>query len=347
MNALIKKHKIIVRLPNWIGDMVMATPFLHILREVFPDACITAMGNRRITDLLLHFPAIDELWTINSHKTIFSSLSLVGKLRKTRFHLGFLLTNSFGTALTLYMGKVRERIGYDLQLRHILLSRPFELTKEIVKKSMVEYYVHLLSDFTDLSRHKRKMKLYTTDEERKEAGRILRDNGWDGKSLLVGINPFAHQWITKRWLPERFAQLTARLINKHNVQCVFLSDKKDRYLFNDIKSLCSNPIIDLVGKVSLPVVPAILERYCLFISNDSGLLHVAAAMDTPLVAIFGPTDWHRTAPYTTKGIVIRKQLGHEPCMKPKCSRNFECMSRITVDEVFNAATQMLESAPNI
>ena len=108
-----------------------------------------------------------------------------------------------------------------------------------------------------------------------------------------------------------------------------------------IKGMCRRPIIDLVGKVPLKILPAFMEHLSLFITNDSGLMHVAAAADIPIIAVFGSTDWQRTAPWSQKATLIRRQQDHEPCMKPTCSRDFRCMSDISVDEVFDAAEKYL------
>jgi heptosyltransferase-2 len=335
------REKILVHLPNWIGDTVLATPFLHALRSTFPEGRITLMGRKWVTDLFLHFPGIDELWTFEKNGRKISMPSLVMKIRNGRFDRGFLLPNSFRSALSFFLGKVRERIGYSLDLRGIFLNHSLEVDQEILKLHMVEYYLNLLSGFTDLSQKERILKLYPSIEEREMARRLLMDNGWDGRSDLVGINPFAHQWITKRWFPERFAEVANNLIEHRGVQCVFVSEERDRPLFEKIKGMCRMPLIDLVGKAQLPVVPALLENYRLFITNDSGLMHVAAAMDVPIVAIFGPTDWKRTSPYSQKAIVIRKDQDHSPCMQPACCRAFECMEQISVQEVLAASEKLL------
>ena len=332
---------IIVHLPNWLGDTVLATPFLHALRDVFPKARLTVAGRRWVTDCLLHFPGLDRILTLDDPDKSVSTTLLIRHLREGNYDLGFLLTNSFRTALAFRWGGVKERVGYALDFRRLLLTRPIKPSDDIMKASMVEYYMRLLNPFADISSCPRLLKLYPSDEEWREAQRLLLENGWDGLRRLVGINPFAFQWDAKRWLPERFAAVADRLIEKHNVQCVFLSNEKDRPLFEKIKSLCRHDVIDLVGKSPLPVVPAILERYALFITNDSGLMHVAAALDIPIVAIFGPTDWQRTAPYSQKAILIRKELDHPPCMKPVCRRDFACMNQITEEEVYAAAEKFL------
>jgi len=333
-----ERNKILIRLPNWIGDAVMATPFLHAVRRVFPEARITLLGRRRIMELLLHFPGCDERWLVDDQPMA----SLVRRMRSAGFDRGFLLTNSFRSALTFFLAQVRERIGYALDLRRVLLNHPLPATGEILRLPMVEYYMNLLSDFTDISQIKREMKLYPSEQEREQAKSLLVQNGWDGARRLVGINPFSHKWITKRWLPERFAELADRLIDRYGVQCVFVSEERDRPLLETIKGMCRNPLMDLVGKAPLSVIPALLENYSLFITNDSGLMHVAAAMGTPLVALFGSTDWRRTAPYTDRAILIRKAQDHEPCMKPVCSRDFACMKQISADEVFAETARYLK-----
>jgi len=332
-----ENKRIIIRLPNWIGDAVMATPFLHAMRRVFPEAQITLAGRKQVMDLLLHFPGFDERWEIDS----LTPRSLVRRVRSQRFDMGFLLTNSFRSAFVFFLGRVKDRIGYAQDFRRMFLNHSIEPRGEIMNLSMVEYYMNLLSEFADLTKMERVMRLYPTEEEREQANLLLLRNGWDGASRLVGINPFSHQWETKRWYPERFAEVADRLIERYHVQCVFVSEEKDRPLMEKIKGMCQNPLIDLVGKASLPAIPPLLEKYILFITNDSGLMHVAAAMNTPLVAIFGPTDWRRTAPYSRRATLIRKVQDHEPCMSPECRRDFACMAEIATDEVLSAAGKYL------
>jgi len=334
--------KIIVRLPNWIGDSVMATPFLHLLPKAFPKGYITVIGRKWVTDLFLHFPGIHELWAIDDKKNPLSMISLIKKIKHSHFDIGFLLANSFRSALVFYLGGIKKRIGYSKDLRRLLLTHPKEITDAIMALPMVEYYARLLSDYTDIDSQHLLMRLYPDEKEREKAKSLLVQNGWNGKTRLVGINPFAFQWITKRWFPERFAKVADQLIDSYGVGCVFVGMKRDRPLFEKIRKMCKNPLIDLVGKLPLPVVPAVLEKYALFITNDSGLMHIAAAMDTPIIALFGPTDWKRTAPFSQKAVVIRKQLDHEPCMKPKCCRAFECMDKITVQEVIDEAKKHLD-----
>lgn len=334
--------KIIVRAPNWIGDAVLAAPFLNALPKVFPDSDISIAGKSHIIELLNNFPRIEEYIVVDEKEQSGSFLSFTRYLKNKRYDLGFLLTNSFRTAFQFYLGKVKKRTGYALELRRLFLTHPISAQGEIMEKSMVDYYMNLLSPFTDISKLEKNMSLHTSDSDEKRAIEILKESGWDGISRLVGINPFSYQWVTKRWFPERFAKVTDRLTDNYGVQCAFAGSDKDRRLFEKIKSLCSNKIIDLVGKTPLSVLPSVMKHYSLFITNDSGLMHVAAAMNVPIVAIFGPTDYRRTAPYTDKATLLRYETDHPPCMSPKCCRSFECMDQITVDQVYKAAENYLK-----
>jgi lipopolysaccharide heptosyltransferase II len=340
-NFSIHPSKIIVRLPSWVGDTVMAVPFLHTLREIYPDSHITAAGKKWVISLFHNFPHIDDLWEIDPGDVSSPSFSMIKKLRREKFDLGFLLTNSFRSALIFYAGNVKKRVGYNLDMRRFLLNQAVKADQAILEKHMVEYYLNLLSPFTDISKHEIKMKLYPREKEREEVKKLLLENGWDGKSSLIGINPFAFQWTSKRWPHERFAELTNILMDKFQVQCVFSSVEKDRPLFEKIQKLCTKKLIDMVGKIPLSHVPALMENYKLFVTNDSGLMHVAATMDTPVVAIFGSTDFKRTSPYSKKTILIRKDQDHPPCMNPECTRSFKCMLDICVEEVVEAVEKFL------
>jgi len=333
--------RIAVHLPNWIGDTVLATPFLHALPLVFPGSEVVLFGQPHVADILLHFPGIARIEKLASAGKVAVTRNLAARLRRGSFDMGFLLTNSLRTALAFRLGGVRKRTGYALDMRGILLTHPLAASGPVMEQSMVEYYMNLLSPFTAMENLPRIMKLYPSPEECREAERLLREAGWDGSSRIVGINPFAWQWVTKRWFPERFAQVADRLSRQYNVQCVFNSVEKDRPLFEEIRSLCPLPLLDLVGRAPLNLVPALLARYSLFITNDSGLMHVAAAMDIPIVAVFGPTDYRRTAPYCRHAALIRHDTGHAPCMRPECRRNFQCMNSITVEDVCTAAGEFL------
>lgn len=329
---------ILIRFPNWLGDLVMATPVLHDIRHYWPEANITAMCQDNTGLLLQHDPHLNDIFSFNRpsgwvHRKQHSDI--IEKLREGEYDLGVLLTNSFSSAWRLWRGHVANRIGFKGNFRSWLLNKavPFPDNKET--QHLVLTYKALLAPMgiplSDTS-----PKLYVMPNEKESAKHFLIfHNIVPGKQSIIGINPGAAYGTAKCWLPERFRQLTERLLRDQGTAVVYFGDSASAPLVNDICQGLQGPLLNLAGKTSLRELLSLIECCDGFLTNDSGPMHIAAALGVPVVALFGSTSDVKTGPYGS-GIVIHKRVECSPCYKRVCPIDFRCMKRIEVDEVYEA-----------
>jgi heptosyltransferase II len=334
---------IIVRMPNWIGDAVMATPILTDLKNHWKDAKLTAMCQHPIGTLLQHNPYVDAIydfsrpsgWIHRLHR-----MDIVESLQEGKYDLGLLLTNSFSSAWWFVRGNVQNRIGFANGMRNLLLDQaiPFPKNKEtqhqvITYKALLEPLGISLSDTPP--------KLYVSDREKEDAHQYLKLLGIDlKKNIVVGINPGAAYGSAKCWPPERFEGITCKLIENPDVYVLYFGDSLGAPLVNDICKNFSERVINLAGRTTLRELIALIQCCSIFLTNDSGPMHIAAALGIRLVALFGSTNEVKTGPYP-EGKVIHKHVECSPCYKRVCPIDFRCMKRIQVDEVYDELIKML------
>lgn len=335
-------ENIIIRMPNWLGDLVMATPLLHDLRGHWPGAKITAMCQSNVCGLLIGNPYIDELFSFSKPNEFLrreEKRNIIERIRQGRYDLGILLPNSFSSAWLFFRGRVKERIGYVCDMRRWLLTKPVPFPKERGSEHLVRTYKRLLSPLgiplSDTS-----PELFVTDEENQAAEALLRQHHVKPESKVVGINPGAAYGSAKCWLPERFREVTERLLEDPNITVVYFGDQAGAPL---IKSICEglpSRVVNLAGATTLRELVALISRCDVFLTNDSGPMHIAAALKVPLVALFGSTSDIATGPYQ-HGEVIHKRVDCSPCYLRTCPIDFRCMKRIESDEVYLKLKKLL------
>ena len=159
--------------------------------------------------------------------------------------------------------------------------------------------------------------------------------------INIGINPGSTYGPAKRWLPERFAGVGKRLVNEHKARILLFGQGEEKHLSDFIAGRIGENCLNLAGKTTLARLAALLERCDLLLTNDTGPMHIAAALGVPVVAVFGPTDPRTTAPAGEKHIIVRKPVACSPCLKRKCPTDHQCMKAISVEDVFNAVLKLL------
>lgn len=327
-------QNILIRMPNWIGDLVMATPVLSDVRKAFPKASITAMCRRPLCELLEQDEAIDELFCFvrpaNGFLRRQDLRDIIAKIEAGKYDTGVLLTNSFSSAWWFWQGKVQRRIGYSAHLRRLLLTDPLSWPHE--KEHEVITYKRVLEPL-GIPISQTKPRLFLTEKEVEESKKLLYQRGFVEGSKLIGINPGATYGSAKCWPPERFRALAMRLMLETGAFLVFFGDASSASLVKEIVHGLPEKTIDLAGVTSLRELACIIKDCTVLITNDSGPMHIGAALDVPLVALFGSTDEELTGPYGQKESVIRKKVQCSPCFKRVCPIDFRCMKQITVDEV--------------
>jgi len=342
----LRPNRIVVRMPNWIGDLVMATPILTDLRKAFPDSHITAMSRTPLCELLRQDPEIDELFCF-SKASGFGRRSerrdIVEKLRRGKYDLGVLLTHSFSSAWWFWQGKVGRRLGYDCNGRRFLLSDRVCLPQELQTQHLVVTYKMLLEPL-GIPVSETRPRLFLGEKELEEARILLQQLGVTKNHRLIGINPGAAYGSAKCWLPERFREVTLRLLDKEDLFIVYFGDQGTTPLVKEICQGLPPRVVNLAGLTSIRELACLIKLCDVLLTNDSGPMHIAAALDTPLVALFGSTNEITTGPYKA-GSVIHKHAECSPCYQRVCPIDFRCMKRIEADEVYREIVRLLEKKP--
>lgn len=337
---------IIVRMPNWLGDLVMATPILTDLRHHWPEAKITALCQGSLSTVIQEDPHIDEVLNFKRPKGWLSRQTyqdLVVPLKQGHYDLGILLTNSFSSAYWFWRGHVQNRLGYAANWRNQLLDYPIPFPAQRDSQHLVITYKMLLEPL-GISVSQTSPRLYLTAQEQQAARKKLASHGVQPSNLVIGINPGAAYGSAKCWLPERFKQLSKQLLNQYpHLTIVYFGDKAGAPLVKDIcTDLPIDRVIDLTGKTSLRELIALIQTCHLFLTNDSGPMHVASALQVPLIALFGSTSDIATSPYQG-GRIIHKHVPCSPCYRRECPIDFRCMTRIEVSEVYEEIQQWIDS----
>ncbi len=333
---MVEPKNIIIRMPNWIGDLVMATPLLTDLRLAFPNAQITAMALAPIGELLLEDPDIDELFLFKKHGVFRrheERCSVIGKLRTGRYDAGILTTNSFSSAWLFWQGRVKRRIGYRGDWRSIFLTD--SISREGIEKThLVNAYKKLLEPL-GIAPSTSAPRLHIANEEIAQAKVLLEKMKIPSDATLIGINPGAAYGSAKCWLPERFREVTLKLIEDPNVYVIYFGNGPITALIQEICRDLPSQVVNLAGYTTIREMLSVLKLCDCLLTNDSGPMHIASALGVPLVALFGSTDDFRTGPYNG-GKVIHKRVSCSPCFLRECPIDFRCMKKITVEEVYQA-----------
>lgn len=331
-------RRIVIRAANWVGDAVMSTPLIRAVRRNFPRAEVTVLAKPWVAPLFLHHPDVDRVMIYDAkgrHRGLAGILRLSRELRSgAGYDLAVLVQNAFEAALIARLAGIPRRLGYDTDGRAALLTHPVAMTPPIKRRHMIDYYLGIVEG-AGLHSFGRRMTLEIAPEERRAAGRVLADMGLSGREELVGINPGAAFGTAKRWPAGRYAEL-CRLLGRSRPNRRFLvfGAPNERELGEDIAEGVGSGCVNLCGHTGLREAIALIERCRVFVTNDSGLMHVAAALDVPQVAIFGPTDHSTTYPASDRAMMAREPTPCAPCMKPHCPLgHHRCMTAISVERV--------------
>ncbi|HEV8051858.1 MAG TPA: lipopolysaccharide heptosyltransferase II [Parachlamydiaceae bacterium] len=338
-------QNILIRMPNWLGDLVMATPIIHDIRRKWPDANITAMCQANVGALLSFDPNLNEVWQFKKpsgwiHRS--HHFEIIDTLKRGEYDLGILLTNSFSSAWWFWRGKVTNRIGFAANMRSFLLNKAVPYPENKESQHLVLTYKSLLEPI-GIPLSNTPPKLYISHEEKQGALQILELNGYNpDENILIGINPGAAYGTAKCWLPERFQAVTEKLLQDPKVIVAYFGDPSGAPLINDICKKFHSRVINFAGKTTIRELMALIESCDVMLTNDSGPMHIAAALNVPLVALFGSTSDVKTGPYGG-GTVIHKRVECSPCYKRVCPIDFRCMKQIEVDEVYEEIRKQIPS----
>ena len=342
--------KILVRAPNWIGDSILAIPAMVAVRAHWPGAEIVALVRPGVAGIYAGQSFVDRVISLGGGgglKDFRATETTAGRLRAERFDSTLLLPNSFSSAWLAWRAGIPERIGYSRDARGILLTRKLRVPRggEILRHE-VYYYMELVrragwcGEYSEIT----EARLPISGEALDAAEDQLRKAGAPPDRPRVAIAAGAAYGSAKCWLPERFAEVADRLIDDFRANVILFGTSSEREITSRIAKSMKQASVDLAGATNIALLPALMARCPLFLGNDSGAMHVAAAVGIPVVAIFGPTDPEGTAPLTPRRTLVREPVFCSPCFLRTCPIDHRCMARVQANTVYDAARNWLERA---
>ena len=364
--------RILVKAPNWVGDCVMATPALALLRKCLPEATIDVLARPSVAGVFRCNPDINALLDIDERAMPAEARAVI---RENNYDAVAIMPNSLGSAWLVFRLWIGKRIGYARGGRGLLLTHPLRydqyewqtctpepLSKRAIRPKssdtqrvpghMVEYYLHIAEGtLAALGRSRRPdphdepgpLVLNVQTEAAVHVDQLLAAPGLAGKTL-IGINPGAAYGGAKRWPPDRLAETASRLAELHGAAIVSTESIKEAELNEQVAAAARTTIHRLGEQLDLQGLIALVDRLALLVTNDSGAMHIAAARAIPTLAIFGPTDWNVTRPWDCNAQVMRCSPGCAPCFLRDCPIDHRCMNSVGVDDVVRACGHMLGNA---
>jgi heptosyltransferase-2 len=334
-----------VRCPNWVGDIVMATPAFECLRRNLPQARIIGVLRGSAHGIVRDGPWFDELVDGND-KSWAGFRRMRQQLRAAAPEAAILLTNSLRSALTMRLSGVRRIYGYRRQWRDLLLTGGPTAWRngKAAPGPMGAYYLEVCRWLGCELPERSKPTLFIGNELRRRGDELLQKYGIAAGDFLVGLNPGASFGSSKCWPPEYFAQIAELCQKSLNAKVILFSGPGEEDIARAIVAQTRADIIDTqADRVDLELLKPLVQRCNLFITNDTGPRHYAVAFDVPVVVIMGPTDPRYTNANLERTAVVRKELDCSPCHRRVCPRQHECMREIRPAEVFAAAEGLLRA----
>jgi len=334
----------VIRSPNWIGDGIMCLSAIRAYKEHFPNERLVIVAKRYLADIFLNISEIDEIVPIPDRWTAATYFACLKRLRVKHFDRGILFTNSFASALFFRLAGIRSCSGYDRDGRGWLLSNKIPFKKNFDHHQY--YYLNLIEHLSGkkISRS-HAAGLVVAQEESKWAADWLEEQGSGARPPYLAIAPAAAYGSAKAWLPERFRQVIIDW-QKTFPDCsiLLMGGPAEKDKIAAIADGLPGRVVNLCDRLTLRQTIVILARCRLFIGNDSGLMHAAAALAVPLVAVFGPTEPGKTAPSGKACILLHHGAECAPCLHRECPSDHCCMSAVSSAEVLGAARQLWKQA---
>ncbi len=347
LDKLANINKIIIRSPNWVGDVVMATPAFRCIRENFPDARITIALKSYVQKLIEGAPWFDEVLLLdstNQHNKGAQLFSLIKQIRSREYDLGFLFPNSFSSVLMFWLGGVKRRVGYKRDARSCLLTDRVDRLYEngqFRPTYMGDYYLRLCTEIGCEVRSK-ELELFIAEEGRRRAAEIMEDCNLNNGKPLILLNPGAAYGSSKCWTAEGFAQTADSISSQLDCNIAIVCAPHEIKLAQDIERLAKSRLINLANKViSLDVLKALIKGCALLITVDSGPRHIAVAFKRPVVTLMGPNDPRYTDTPAEIGQVIRADTDCLACQLKVCPKDHRCMTQIKPEKVAQLSLELL------
>ncbi len=345
MNFSNIKRILIIRTDR-IGDVVLSTPVITALRKAFPDIYIAMMVSPQTREIITGNPYLNEIIVYDKklkHKGIFKTLGFITHLKKKKFDLALILHSTTRVNCISFLSGIPKRVGYKKGKMDFLLTEKLEYKKRLGEKHESEYSLDILRSI-GLKVESSPPVIVIKKEHEKNIDDLLKSSGLkDGEKFIV-LHPGA-SCISKMWSQENFAKVANSLSRRFNVKVVLVSSPDQVKIGEKVKDLMESKPLFLCGKTSLGELGALFKKASLFISNDSGPVHIACTIGAATISIFGrnekglsPTRWKGLS---DNNIVLHKDIGCNKCLAHNCKKMFLCLKSITVNEVIEKASELL------
>jgi heptosyltransferase-2 len=321
--------RILIRCPNWLGDIVMSIPAINAVKKAFPTHAVCGYVRSEYAGILKRVEGIDEVISFKK-KNVLTELKMVSVIKDNDFDKAFIFPNSWTSVLIPFLAGVPEKFGYDIRARAMFFTKALPVPSEVEKRHQVYHYLELVKGIKG-GNYDEVPRLIVGDSEIKIMAEKL---GLAGKKVC-GFSPAAAYGEAKCWFKERYVELGRELV-KNGFTIIILGGKGDHERCREITESIGNNVLNLAGKIDIYELPVVLKICRLLISNDSGPMHVCAAVNTPVISIFGSTNPDTTYPFGFKHLVIHNELECSRCLERNCKRKEQkmlCMELIKVPDV--------------
>jgi heptosyltransferase-2 len=326
----------------------MALPALQAVRRRFPEAHIAILSLPYVADIYRRQGIADELIGYDrngAHAGIRGRERLAASLKAQKFDTALLMQNAFDAAWIAWRAGIPERIGYDRDGRGWLLTKAIAVPKAgEIPAHEKNYYLELVrrARWIDALPEVSEISLRVPEEEARKAEDKLRNFGARDSVTRIAVGAGASYGSAKCWLPEHFARAINQLRKERDAEIILFGTSGERDVAAAIRAGLDEPALDLTGKTEIAELPALLSRCTAFLGNDSGAMHVAAAVGLPVVAVFGPTDPYGTAPVTPRFTLVQERPYCSPCFLRRCPTDHRCMKAILPERVSVGLLQVLQ-----
>ena len=326
---------LLIRLSS-LGDIVLTTPAIRAIRAHYPNAYIAMLVAKQSADVLRQNPHLNEIIQFNrsaKDKDTGEMLRILRILRQRKFGLTFDFQRKLRTELLMYFSGASERVG-----KGVLCT--LRVPEQGDKHATYHYFDLLHAAGIPAEDHR--LEIFLSNTERADACYTFEEKGISEIQLKVGLFPGAG-WKLREWMPERFAGIGDRLVEHYDAQVIIFGGPKEGELVHKVKNQMQCPSIPFAGNLQIRQLAACIEKCDLFLTNDTGPMHLAAAVGTPTVALFGPGNHKRFQPIGDFNTIIRHDVPCSPCKQftNRCKDNI-CMKGITIDEVWNTIIKTID-----
>ena len=329
-------RNILVRAANWVGDAVMSIPALEALRARFPDARISILSAPWVAGLYARESFCDEVIRYEAPRGwrgLASKQRAAADLRRRQFDCAVLFPNSFESAAVLRLAGIPARIGYARDARSWLLTHPVPVPKPgETPRHQRFYYLELLK------------RAHLIDGYSLDAPARLSPRQTAASGPVVGVSPGAAYGSAKRWLPERFAEAAVQIARERNASVLIFGSKEELAICEAVRRGVEGagvPCTSYAGRTTLAEFIDLAAACEVFLTNDSGAMHIASALGVPTVAVFGATDHEATGPIGPHSRIVREPVACSPCLRRECPIDHRCMTRIDGARVAATALTLL------